>query len=188
MIVASDEVGYGAWAGPLVVCAVAVPNDWTGPPELKDSKELGPDGCVAIYHLLQKLPMALMSVDNVTIDKIGVKEALLRAHTEAIKRLLVSYPSSDVVVDGSLLLPELPQARCIPRADSIFPSVSAASVIAKVNRDWVMKMRHEELPYYAWHRNKGYHSKAHIDGLKKYGVSVLHRRSYSPVRALLENP
>lgn len=187
-IIGSDEVGLGALAGPLFVCAVAVPENWQSPAGLTDSKKLTPFDRARIYgEGLQRLPMFIASAENVLIDDLGISDVLMHSHREAIKALLETFPDADIVIDGVRRPDGLPsRARCVPRADSLFPAVSAASVIAKVNRDFVMRQYHELFPHYGWDTNMGYPAKAHKEGLKKYGVTYLHRRSYAPIKKLLE--
>ncbi len=181
-IIGTDEVGYGAWAGPLLVCAVAVPSSWKPPKGLTDSKALSPKARLALYKELQQVPFALMSAGSAEIDRVGVATALVQAHTAAIQSMLTRYPDAEVIVDGALSLPELPQAQIVPKADSLVPAVSAASVIAKVNRDFIMKQYHQHFPNYGFDRNVGYGTKAHEAGLARYGVCPLHRHSYRPIQ------
>lgn len=185
-IIGSDEVGYGCWAGPLVVCATCVPATWTPPTGLTDSKKLSHETRVALYHELEKIPFQLVAADNECIDRLGVKTMLLEAHAMAIKMMQQRWPLATVIVDGILRPPGMLMARCIPEADAIFPAVSAASVIAKVNRDYLMRQYHKQYPYYGFDHNVGYGTGAHTHGLKKHGVCPLHRRSYRPIKALLE--
>ena len=186
-IIGSDEVGYGAWAGPLFVCAAAVPKDWKGPAGLTDSKELSPEERLSLYAAaLQQLPMCVMATDNVTIDEIGVMKALIEAHTRAIQVMLLQFPDAEVIIDGVIRLPEIPQAQPIPKADAKYPVVSAASVIAKVNRDFVMKQLHTQYPHYGFDTGVGYGTKQHQRGLKEHGITPWHRKSYAPIKKLLE--
>jgi ribonuclease HII len=183
-IIGSDEVGYGAWAGPLFVCAVAVPTNWKAPGGLDDSKKLTPAERVFLYgEHLQRLPMSIKLVENTYIDAVGVKTALLEAHAAAVLALLQDYPDAHVIIDGVLRPPGLPErTRCLPRADSIFPPVSAASIIAKVNRDFVMRQYHEQFPMYGFDTSVGYGTKKHQDALERYGPCPIHRLSYRPLQ------
>lgn len=185
-VIGSDEVGYGAWAGPLAVCAVAVPESWKPPVGLTDSKQLSERQRNKLYEEIKGLPCALMGVTNDVIDQVGVKNALLAAHKAAIEEMQLQFPEAVVIIDGVLRPPGLPMARCIPKADALFPVVSAASVIAKVNRDLVMWIHHNQFPYYGWDKNKGYGAEAHQRGLREHGVCALHRRSYRPIKKYLE--
>jgi ribonuclease HII len=193
-ILGSDEVGYGAWAGPLVVCAVAVLKTWTPPAGLTDSKQLSIADRRRLYIDLERLPLELTSVSNVDIDRVGAQVALIEAHTVALLSLLKRFPGADVVVDGTLALPQLRKEAngskvcCFPRADEAFPVVSAASVIAKVNRDYVMQQYHQQFPHYGWNTNVGYGTKTHETGLREHGVCSLHRQSYRPIKKFLETP
>jgi ribonuclease HII len=188
-VIGSDECGYGAWAGPLVVCAVAVPADWVPPPGLGDSKKLKANGTLdAVYRqLFDRVPSCLICCNSGVIDTFGVQGCLLEAHTSVIQELLQRFPDADVVVDGTLRLPRLPRATSVPKADGLYPAVMAASVIGKYNRDALMRELHAELPFYSWDINAGYGgNKAHAAGLAAHGVSRYHRRSYAPIRKLLE--
>jgi ribonuclease HII len=184
-LVASDEVGLGSLAGPLFVCAVAVPFDWTGPPGLNDSKKLSSDQRSVVYQRLWQLPHAIRLVENTAIDEFGIASALRSAHIAALQFMREQYPDSEGIVDGTLHL-GLPWARSVPKADSLYPAVMAASIIAKVNRDSLMRMYHKSFPGYSWDKNSGYGTQAHMEGLKKYGVTPLHRKSYAPIRKLIE--
>ncbi len=193
-IIGSDEVGYGAWAGPLVVCAVAVPEGWKGPAGLNDSKafksKAGRARRARVYgELVLAVESALVRVENTAIDEIGLRPALVAAHTAALKQLLARFPGADVIVDGDVPIPEVPQARCLPKADATYPAVMAASIIAKVNRDYVMQQYHRQYPHYGWDTNAGYgggkEDTKHRPALKTHGVTPLHRRSYGPVKEAL---
>jgi ribonuclease HII len=185
-IIGSDEVGTGAWAGPFFVCAVAVLKLWKGPEGLTDSKDLTPTQRVALYQHLHALPLSIMSVESTMIDSHGLRPTLVDAHTGAIQALLARFPDADVVVDGVMQLPLLPRARCVPKADALFPAVSAASVIAKVNRDFVMQGYATQYPGYGFGTNVGYRSALHEQGLARLGPCPIHRRSYAPIKKLLE--
>lgn len=187
-IIGVDEVGLGAWAGPLFVCAVAVPTDWAGPPGLNDSKEKTKPEMAELYHHLQHLPMALMGMSNETIDSMGIRPALVAAHVAAAEQLLARFPGARIIVDGDVRLPALPQAEIIAKADAKFPAVMAASIVAKVNRDFLMKQYHQQYPHYGWDTNAGYGGNAkhaHTAGLDAHGVTPLHRKSYAPIRKRL---
>ena len=186
MIIGSDEVGYGSWAGPMYACAVAVTDAWSPPPGLTDSKKLTPAARDRIYAEIYRLPSVLAYFNSDLVDSLGVGVALRKLHTLVIKELLKKFPEADVVVDGVMRLPELPQARLVPHADATVPAVSAASIIAKVNRDKVMQEYHKKYPQYGFDKHVGYGTKQHSEALLRYGVLPIHRRSYSPIQAVLK--
>lgn len=190
-ILGADETGLGAWSGPLVVCAVLVPSNWKGPKGLGDSKQLktkyrkkGEEPpLLTVYTQLRELPCSLRVVDNTTIDRIGIRPALVAAHTEAIQTVLLLVPQGeavDIILDG-VVPPNVPGTRCIPKADSIYPAVMAASVIAKVNRDLLMQQYQEKYPGFGFATNAGYGTKDHQSGLDLFGITPIHRRSYDPI-------
>lgn len=177
-IIGADEVGYGCLAGPLVTCAVAVPNDWVPPVGLRDSKKMSPSMRESVYRLLYKLPMSISASTSELIDSLGVGVVLKMAHTQAIKEMLARFPDAEVILDGNLRLSELPRVRSIPKADSRFPAVMAAACVAKVNRDRMMREYAKQYPGYAFEENMGYNSAAHLAGLRRLGRCHIHRRSY----------
>jgi ribonuclease HII len=185
VVVGSDEVGLGAWAGPLVVCAAAVPFDWNGVEGLGDSKELKRTGKLAgVYLRLAGLPCALMAVTHDTIDRIGLRAALIAAHTDAISAVSVGRDVDCIVIDGEVCIPAFPHAQVQAKADSLYPAVMAASVIAKYNRDFLMSQYHAQYPAYGFDTNAGYGVPKHIAALKHYGPCPRHRRSVRPVAEL----
>lgn len=183
-VIGSDEVGYGAWAGPLVVCAVAVEESWSGVDGLTDSKKMTLESRARTYALLQKLPMALRLVEAEAIDRIGALPALVQAHTDAILDVLKLFPGK-VIVDGNLKLPKIPWAQSVPKADLKYPVVSAASVVAKVNRDYLMVRYGERYPGYGFESHVGYGTREHKEALLRLGVCPIHRKSYRPIAAML---
>ena len=184
-LIGADEVGTGALAGPLVTCAVAVPLGWRAPAGLNDSKQLSKTARHELYVVLEKLDFQLMMVTSKDIDSKGMGFALNAAHVAAIKVMMSRYPGAAVIRDGDAPI-SIPGVRCIPKADGIYPAVMAASVIAKVNRDYVMRQYHMQYPEYRFDRNVGYGGgKDHTSGLKNYGVTPIHRRSFAPIKKLL---
>lgn len=185
-VIGSDEVGYGAWAGPLVVVAVAVPRGWTLS-GLKDSKAFtGPNARrnrEALYEPLcaaVRGRWAMATRHPGEIDARGVGVCLIEAHTAAIRSVLTKIgQAEEIIVDGILRLPGIPDARSVPKADAKYPAVSAASVLAKVLRDQQMELYEEKYKGYDFVHNVGYGSDRHLVGIKELGFSPLHRRSYN---------
>jgi ribonuclease HII len=197
-VIGVDEVGLGAWAGPLVVAGVVVPKDWSHP-KVKDSKAYHGTKKVSAHDhrtsvLLRHIRPAakyyhVESIPAEEIDKLGVQPALSRAVQSIAVRSYALYPDSVVVLDGNrgVRMDFLPKNRLLvlPKADVLVPAVSAASVLAKVTRDEMMKKLHEEYPQYHFNKNVGYGTDEHKAAMKKDGLCPQHRKSYKPVRSLL---
>jgi ribonuclease HII len=187
VIVGSDEAGFGAYAGPLVVAAVAVPRDWTDP-RVKDSKKLSESQREALYEEFWKpegFPMCVEIVEPSEIDTRGVWTCLLDAHykvTHGMGHRLVYEPL--IVVDGNLPVPD---AISLPKADNLVPACSLASIIAKVTRDRIMADLDKLYPEWGFGKHKGYGVPEHQAALDKFGTCPAHRKSYEPVaRAIRE--
>lgn len=190
-IVGSDECGYGAWAGPLVVCAALVSKDWPGAKEVDDSKALSPARRNAIVKkLLPTVIWHITSVKPPEIDEFGVYKALLVAHEKAIKEVIAKHEALGaigktlIVIDGTL---NIPIGISLPKADSLVPAVSMASIIGKVARDAHMEKLAVSYPGYGFARHKGYGTPEHQEALRKLGPCAIHRRSYAPVADLLKS-
>lgn len=188
-IIAIDEVGRGALAGPVTV-GVAIVDARTGPmPEgLRDSKLLSEPRREAMAPLASSW-VARFAVGEATaaeIDEIGIVASLGVAGRRAISDLLsagADVSGATVLLDGShdWLTPALLwplQVRVRPKADRDCAAVAAASVIAKVHRDTVMRGWHEQHPQYEWAGNKGYGSATHLAAIAEHGPSDLHRRTW----------
>lgn len=186
-VVGSDEVGFGAWAGPLVVAAVAVPRDWSDP-RVKDSKKLSERQREALYEEFFKpkgFPMSIVIVESQIIDEKGVWPCLVEAHydaTHGIGDRLVDEPL--IIVDGKI---SVKGTIALPKADNLVPAVALASIIAKVTRDRIMVKLDKQFPGYDFSSSKGYGVPKHQAGLEKLGPCPIHRRSYEPVARAAAN-
>jgi ribonuclease HII len=176
-----DEVGRGAWAGPVVVCAVVVrPGFPEAPPGLTDSKRVTPRRRAA---LAADLPgwvadHALGEASHEEIDALGMTAALRTAAIRALDRLTVA--PDVVLLDGSHDYIGSPRrVRCVVKADLRSVSVAAASVIAKVSRDRAMAGLGAEHPDFGFGDNAGYPSPVHTDALARLGPTPYHRLSWS---------
>ena len=192
-ILGCDEVGYGSWAGPLVVVGVRAPKDWALD-GLNDSKKLSPKKRETMSAKLEKLiadgsiRWGLAERSNTIIDQIGLGVALTDAYVEIFKRL---YDEESLIIsDGNLKFdnPEVDAYDKISviKADSKYTQVMAASILAKVYRDSKMKLLHKQYPNYGWDHNVGYYSTDHMEGLQTHGPCPLHRHSYEPIKKLNE--
>jgi len=186
MICGVDEAGRGPLAGPVFAAAVIL-----GPGHnivgLKDSKKLSAKQRNAlsaqIRHYAAAWAVASASVEE--IDTLNILQATLLAMRRAVEGL--SVQPAEVLVDGLYCPVIAPPVRAIVRGDSTVNEISAASILAKTARDALMHELHAQFPEYGFDRHKGYPTAAHMAALRSHGVSVVHRRSFAPVRALLES-
>lgn len=184
-----DEVGYGAWAGPVVVAAVVLPLNC--PPSilrlLNDSKKLSPSQRENIYEHLISLPDILISIQEasaVEIDQSNVRVATLDAMRRAIE--LIPRAVSAVLVDGTAKPACKYPCHTYVKGDQRSYSIAAASIIAKVTRDRLMQKLALDHPHFGWERNVGYGTKKHSEALQTVGPTKWHRKSYKPITQLLE--
>ena len=172
-----DEVGRGPLAGPVVAAAVILPADFDvlG---IDDSKKLSEKKREELFPIIKEkaITYSIGIVDNKKIDEINILEATKLAMKQAIESL---EPMAEYILIDALILKDvdIPQTGII-KGDSKSVSIAAASILAKVTRDRMMKDFHEEFPYYAFDKNKGYGTKAHYEGIDKHGICYLHRRSF----------
>ena len=180
LIAGVDEAGRGPLAGPVVAAAVIIPAH-IDLPGIQDSKKMTARAREEAFAVIQcrALATGIGVVSHGYIDKFNI----LNASLEAMRRaLLALYPQPEfVLVDGIHNVPlSIPQ-RCLKKGDQISRSISAASVIAKVYRDRIMRSYHEMYPVYAFDKHKGYGTRLHFEALKKYGASPLHRLTFKGV-------
>ena len=186
LVAGVDEVGRGPLAGDVVAAAVILTES---PLEgVTDSKMLTPERREALAERIrdEALSWALGRATVAEIDELNILQASLLAMRRAVEALPIQ--PSLVLVDGNRL-PKWPyEARAIVKGDLSEPSIGAASILAKVQRDAEMQALHEHYPAYGFDRHKGYPTKAHLAALETVGVSPMHRRSFGPVRRLLADP
>jgi ribonuclease HII len=178
-----DEVGRGPLAGPVVAAAVVLSDG--GPQGLTDSKKLTARRRELLAEQIKDsaLSWSLGRAEVEEIDQMNILRASHLAMQRAVAGL--SLPPDVVLVDGHLL-PSLPiPAVAIVKGDNRVPSISAASILAKVARDREMVELAVRHPGYGFERHKGYGTAAHVAALRKLGPTPQHRRSFAPVRNLL---
>lgn len=200
-VVGSDECGYGAWAGPLVVCAVVISKDWPLAHLVRDSKDFDRKTAEVqreriAAQILKGLTYAIESVPAKQIDEGGsIYKILPMVHGRAIDAAIKKHEAMGVVgtnvviVDGTMKVHYAggKQALALPKADALIPAVSAASIIGKVARDRVMTKYAKQFPGYDFENNKGYGGNpAHDAGLQSLGPCEIHRRSFGPIRKLVQ--
>ena len=186
LVAGVDEVGRGPLAGDVVAAAVILTES---PLEgVTDSKMLTAERREALAERVrdEALSWALGRATVAEIDELNILQASLLAMRRAVEALPIQ--PSLVLVDGNRL-PKWPyEARAIVKGDLSEPSIGAASILAKVQRDAEMQALHEQYPAYGFDRHKGYPTKAHLAALEIAGISPVHRRSFGPVRRLLADP
>ena len=193
LFVGCDEVGYGCLAGPLVVCGVAAPRGWSLE-GLNDSKKLTEKKRLAMREKLNKLiedkviSFHMAERSSFEIDKFGVSPMLKSAYIECMKALDTTKESL-IITDGILKFDNLGvddySIVSMIKADTLVPTVMAASILAKTYRDGKMRILHELHPQYGWDSNVGYGSADHMAAMRAHGLSPLHRRSYK-VKSMLD--
>ncbi len=179
-----DEAGRGPLAGPVYAAAVIL--DPARPiAGIDDSKKLaaGRREALAIEIRAHALAWAVASASVEEIDALNILQASLLAMRRAVEKLTVT--PQQVLVDG-LHCPRVSMpARAVVRGDATVTAIAAASILAKVARDEEMLALHRDLPQYGFDRHKGYPTRAHLDALRAHGVSIVHRRTFAPVRMVL---
>jgi len=176
-----DEAGRGALAGPVVAAAVILPAKFRHR-RLNDSKQLAPDLREEIYSDLVSNPEVRWTVgiiDSIEIDRINILRASHQAMRMAIGALI--DPPDHVLIDGLPVIPfPFPQTAIVD-GDCISLSIAAASVIAKVTRDRMMRDFCSQFPQYCFDQHKGYGTELHLRRLHEFGPCPIHRRSFEPV-------
>ena len=186
LVAGVDEVGRGPLAGDVVAAAVILTD--SSPEGVTDSKMLTPERREALAERIrdEAVSWALGRATVAEIDELNILQASLLAMRRAVEALPIQ--PSLVLVDGNRLPRWLYEARAIVKGDLTEPSIGAASILAKVQRDAEMLALHEHYPAYGFDRHKGYPTKAHLAALETAGISPVHRRSFGPVRRLLADP
>lgn len=185
MIIAGvDEAGRGPLAGPVLVAAVVLDPD--RPIDgLDDSKRLNEKRREELFTVIieRSLAWAVVEIEPAEIDRINILQATLLGMKQAVEQLVP--PPSLALIDGNQAPDLTCTVRTIVRGDSLEPAISAASILAKVARDRLMKKLHIDYPDYGFDRHKGYPTADHLARLVRYGPCPIHRRSFAPVRKVL---
>ncbi len=203
-VIGVDEVGRGPLVGP-VVAAAAVVRDATlysmSVEDLyahddrwrlvRDSKSLSiKQRTIARDFVEEQFITAIGLCDHVTIDRINILEASFLAMKKAIQILQKQIPSEQFIalIDGDKVMPSYSGVqRAVPQGDQNVMSIAAASIIAKVTRDAMMVALHQQYPQYGFDKHKGYGTRQHMEALRRYGPTPLHRKSFKPVRKILRD-
>ena len=175
-----DEVGRGSLIGPVYAAAVIL-NKSIDKKLLKDSKTIAKNKREVLSNYIKKNSIWAIGKASVKeIEKINILQASLLAMKRAIKKL--KKKPSYVLIDGNKL-PELNnyKLKSVIKGDQKIPSISAASIIAKVTRDKVITNLGKKFKGYKWEKNCGYGTKQHLEAIKKLGITSQHRKTFSPI-------
>ncbi len=177
-LVGIDEVGRGSWAGPLVAAGVILPKNFNIPEGLADSKMVKPQKRQILDGIIKKesINYYISEVSARDINKYGLGKA-----TNILFRKIAKELKGDFCLIDAFYIKHFSKKRqlAVKNGDQICASIAAASIIAKVYRDGLMKKLHIKYPRYGFSKNKGYGTKAHQEAIKKYGFSKIHRTSYN---------
>lgn len=172
-----DEAGRGPLAGPVCAAAVILPPD-CDIPGLNDSKKLSEKKREALFPVIQEKAMAF-GIGWATaeeIDRVNILQATFLAMARAVEAL--PAPADYALVDGNRMPPLPIPGETIVKGDATSASIAAASILAKVSRDRLLRRLDEEHPEYGFAKHKGYGTKAHYEAIRKYGLLPEHRRSF----------
>ena len=185
LIAGVDEVGRGPLAGPVVAAAVILPKNCKIK-GLNDSKKIPKKKHQEIFQAVKDnaLAIAIGIMDNQIIDQVNIYEATKLAMKEAILQL--DPQPEHLLIDAMELDLPISQTSII-KGDANSLSIAAASIIAKVTRDELMAKYDQEFPGYDFAQNAGYGTAKHLEGLKKYGVTTIHRTSFEPIKSFVSN-
>ena len=174
-----DEAGRGPLAGPVVACAVIIPEGVKIPKLIKDSKKLSEEQRAEMFDFIKvHYQYGIGQADNQEIDRLNILQATFLAMRRAVQALPVKPELC--LVDGNKIIPGLKtEQKAIVRGDTKIKEISAASIIAKVTRDKIMLELDKKYPQYNFAEHKGYCTPFHISALKHYGRSPVHRKTFT---------
>ena len=180
-----DEVGRGCLAGPVVSAAIILKKG-INLSLLKDSKKITFNKRIKIAKHIKLNSIYAVGMASVEeILEINILQAALLSMKRAIEKLPVKPEL--ILIDGNFAPKGLTNFKTIINGDEKVKSISAASIIAKVYRDKLMIKLSEKFQNYAWERNFGYGTKAHMEGLKKFGITSHHRKGFKPIHKMLSS-
>ena len=191
-IVGIDEVGRGSLVGSAVVCAFRSDDNFfqTLPFKVIDSKKISQKKREMIYDFFTSnkslnFSYKIVIAKKKEIEQKNIHKAIL--HSMAKAAIGISKMSDRIIIDGKFLPEELIRfnAETLVKADIKIKQVSAASIIAKVYRDKILKKLHLKEDFYEWNKNAGYGTKNHLDAITSIGISKFHRKTYQPISKLI---
>ena len=185
-----DEVGRGCLAGPVYSAAVVLDQNTNFESkdfsQINDSKKLSENKREKLFDYIidiSKFGIGICTVEE--IDHLGIQEAVKVSMIRAVESLEIQ--PDHLLIDNMKLDLDIPQTSII-KGDQISKSISSASIIAKVSRDNLMKNQiSNNYPMYKFEKNKGYGTKDHMDAIKNFGITKQHRKSFEPIKSMIEN-
>ena len=177
LIAGTDEAGRGPIAGPVVAAAVMFDRK-SFHRDINDSKQVNEKTREKLFDWIIEscLCFGVGIIEHDEIDKINILQASLKAMKKAVDQL---NPNPDlIIIDANKSFHSEIITKTIVKGDAKSFSIAAASIIAKVTRDRIMKTLSEEYPEYLWHKNKGYPTQEHIEAVRKYGITIYHRKTF----------
>jgi len=185
-----DEVGRGCLAGPVYSAAVVLDQntnfEYKDFNQINDSKKLSEKKREKLFDYIidiSKFGIGICTVEE--IDHLGIQEAVKVSMIRAVESLEIQ--PDHLLIDNMKLELDIPQTSII-KGDQISKSISSASIIAKVSRDNLMKNQiSNNYPMYKFEKNKGYGTKEHMDAIKTFGITKQHRKSFEPIKSMIEN-
>ena len=184
VIAGCDEAGRGPLAGPLV-CAAVILNQSDKIEGLYDSKGLSHKKRILLFDEIKKraLSYSIIFMNVEDVDKLNVYQASKQGMLEAIKNLTIQ---PDFVLTDAMPLGNVLSHEAIIKGDQLSASIAAASILAKVSRDKYMEKLHESYPEYGFNQHKGYPTKKHLEAIKHFGITKVHRKTFKPVKEILQ--
>ena len=185
-----DEVGRGCLAGPVYSAAVVLDQNTNFQSkdfnQINDSKKLSEKKREKLFDYIidiSKFGIGICTVEE--IDHLGIQQAVKVSMIRAVESLEIQ--PDHLLIDNMKLDLDIPQTSII-KGDQISKSISSASIIAKVSRDKMMKNQiSNNFPMYKFEKNKGYGTKEHMDAIKTFGITKQHRKSFEPIKSMIEN-
>ena len=187
VIAGTDEAGRGPLVGPVVCACVVLPNDYNND-EINDSKKLTEKKREKLYDIIMKdaLSVGVSIISAKEIDEINILEAsrkgMIESYKEANKKIKIDVLLTDAMKIETLDIP----VEKIIKGDAKSISIAAASIIAKVTRDRLLLELDKKYPEYGFSSHKGYPTKKHLEAIEKYGIFDEYRKTYGPVKKIIE--
>lgn len=187
VIAGTDEAGRGPLVGPVVCACVVLPNDYNND-EINDSKKLTEKKREKLYDIIMNdaLSVGVSIISAKEIDRINILEAsrkgMIESYKEANKKIKIDVLLTDAMKIDTLSIP----VEKIIKGDAKSISIAAASIIAKVTRDRILYELDKKYPEYGFSSHKGYPTKKHLEAIEKYGIFDEYRKTYGPVKKIIE--